>query len=325
VERVTGEWIGAGLDEALDFCRELGLGRQVDRSRRFQEHRACLAELTEALQVGGQDAARDLFESNRLRALTAFTEGWSELVESLPFIRTVPRDIIGRKLAAMLQGPPLPTDEDPNTNQGRKIVFELTMASKLWRAVLAPELVEPDIRCQVDGRAVYVACKRPFSEKSARQAYADALGQIADVLKEAPKSRGVVALSLTRLINPGDRVLKHENEEIGKRYLSSEMGPLAQEMISTTDWPPPPTGTMGILWHVITAGFDRSQALSVAAQQLNVQPTGPLVRRTKCSCGSCTASSARCGTPKANHESAADLARRASPRAAEPLRAHRVE
>ncbi len=32
---------------------------------------------------------------------------------------------------------------------------------------------------------------------------------------------------------------------------------------------------MGILWHVITSGFDRSQALLVAAQQLNVQPTSP--------------------------------------------------
>jgi hypothetical protein len=42
VERVTWEWIGAGLDEALGFCRELGLGPQVERCRRFQEHRACL-------------------------------------------------------------------------------------------------------------------------------------------------------------------------------------------------------------------------------------------------------------------------------------------
>ena len=52
MERVTWEWIAAGLDEAFGFCREIGLGLQVERSRRFREHRACVAELTGALQAG---------------------------------------------------------------------------------------------------------------------------------------------------------------------------------------------------------------------------------------------------------------------------------
>ena len=274
MDRVSWNWILNGLDEALEFCRRLRLGERFEGGR-FGKYRVWVAELVSALKTGGQEGARAAFNDHPARSSTALTESF-ELADILPFARSLAPEIIKRRLMKILLGPARPADETTNTNEARNILFELTMASKLWRAGLVPELVEPDIRCQVGGRAVYVACERPFSEKSARQAYTDALGQIADVLKEAPaEARGVVALSLTRLFNPGDRFLKHENEEVGKRYLSSEMGRLAQEMISTTDWPPPPAGTMGILWHVITAGFDRSQALIVAAQQLNVQPTRP--------------------------------------------------
>jgi hypothetical protein len=99
--------IGPGFQyEASGFCREIGLELHVERSRRFVEHRACLAELIAALQARGQDGVRDLFDRDRLRAFTALTEG-AELVESLPFIRPVPRYLIRRKLTRVLQGPPL--------------------------------------------------------------------------------------------------------------------------------------------------------------------------------------------------------------------------
>jgi len=74
VERVTWSWIIKGLDDALDFCRSLGLVRRVEASR-FQEHRACLAQLAAALTTGGQETARAVFEANRLQAVTALTEG----------------------------------------------------------------------------------------------------------------------------------------------------------------------------------------------------------------------------------------------------------
>ena len=276
MERVTWEGIGAGLDEAFGFCREIGLGLQVERSRRFQEHRACLAELRAAVRAGGLDAARALFDRHRGRASPAVTEG-AELAGSLPFIRTVPRDLIRRKLAVILQGPPLPAAEDANTNQALlNVLFELTMASKLWGAGLAPELGEPDIRCWVDGRAVYVACKRPVSRRGARQAYTDALAQLAAVLRSAPVgARGIVALSITRFVNPGDRVFVHERDAIGKAQLSAEMTRAAHWLTRPMSWPAPPEGTIGLLWHVITPGFDRRQHLLVAVQQLDVQPTSP--------------------------------------------------
>ncbi len=275
VEPVTWERIGAGLEEAFTFCRELDLGLDVERGRRFQEHRACLAELTAALQAGGQEAARELYDRDRVRAFTAWTEG-AELVDSLPFIRTVPPDLTRRKLARILRGPTRPPDENPNANEGCDMLFELTMASKLWRAGLKPELGEPDMRCRVNGRFLYVKCKRPFSRPGARQAYTDALAQLTGALRRAPAgARGIVALSITRFVNPGDRLFVHEREAVGKTHLSDEMTRVAQWLMRPQGWPAPPEGIMGRLWHVITPGFDRSLNLFVVVQQLNVEPTSP--------------------------------------------------
>jgi len=273
LERVSWDWILTGLDEALAFCRELGLDEHLEGSR-FQEHRACLAEMVGALKAGGQEAARDFFDANRLRSFTALTES-AELVESLPFAKTVPHEVIIPKLTEVLKGPVLPTTENANTNQARNILFELTLAAKLWRAGLSPELGEhPDVRCSVDGRPVHIECKRPFSRLGARRAYTRALKQILTGLKDAPTgSRGIVALSITRLINTGHLVFMHENEAHGKEVLGKAMENLARTM--TITWPHPPPEIIGLLWHVVTPGFDRSQPLLVMVQQMKVQPTGP--------------------------------------------------
>jgi hypothetical protein len=70
-------------------------------------------------------------------------------------------------------------------------------------------------------------------------------------------------------------VFVHERGAIGKAQLSAEMTRTAQWLMRPMLWPAPPEGTIGLLWHVITPGFDRHQNLLVAVQQLNAQPTSP--------------------------------------------------
>ncbi|HKX02193.1 MAG TPA: hypothetical protein VJX71_06820 [Methylomirabilota bacterium] len=275
MERLTWASIGAGLDDALAVCRKIGLGLQVERSRRFQEHRACLAELTAAWHAGGSDAARELFDRDRVRACTALTEA-AELVESLPFIRTLPWDRVGSQLAVILQGSPLPTDAAAAATRARDALFELTMASQLWRAGWAPDFGAPGLRCWGNGRVLYLECKRPVSRRGARQAHTDALEHLTWGLRGAPAgARGIVALSIGRFVNPGDRLVMYERDALGKAHLSGEMTRVAEWLMRPMGQPVPPEGTIGLLWHVITPGFDRHQNLLVVDQQLTVQPMTP--------------------------------------------------
>ncbi len=70
----------------------------------------------------------------------------------------------------------LPTDEGKNTNHGRNVLFELNLASTLWRADLHPERGEhPDVRCWVDRRPIYIQGKRPLPAKGADKAFSKAV------------------------------------------------------------------------------------------------------------------------------------------------------
>jgi hypothetical protein len=278
MDRVSWDWILNGLDEALGFCRGLDLGRHVEGSR-FEEHRAWVAELLAELKTGGQETARAAFHRDPVRSFAALTEG-SELAGILSFAKTVPAHTIKRKLLDVLQGPALPTAEGKNTNLGRNVLFELNLASKLWRAGFSPILGEhPDVLCRVDGRDIYIECKRPLSENGIGVAYRRALYQLATDLKGTtnPDARGVVALSLTRLLNPGDLVFMHPTEGAGVEGLGDWLEQTAERLCS--GWREPSPATIGILWHVLTPGYVRRERLVVGAEQLNTQPTRPVDSR----------------------------------------------
>jgi len=277
MDRVSWNWILNGLDEALMFCRGLDLGHHVEGSR-FEEHRAWVAELIAEIKIGGQEAAGAAFHRDPVRSFTALTEG-SELAGILSFAKTVPAGAIKRKLVDVLQGPALPTAEGKNTNLGRNVLFELNLASKLWRAGFSPILGEhPDILCRVNGRDIYIECKRPLSEKGVGPAYRRALFQLSTNLKGANSdARGVVALSLTRLLNPGDLVFMHQTEGAGVEGLGDWLEQTAGRLCA--GWREPRPSTIGILWHVLTPGYVRRERLVVGAEQLNTQPTRPVDSR----------------------------------------------
>lgn len=276
MDRVSWDWILNGLDEALDFCQGLGL-RQRFEAGRFGEHRVRVAKLVSALKIGGQNGAKAEFNEHPARSSTALTEGF-ELAETLPFARSVASETIKPRLVRILRGPAVPTDENANTNEARNVLFELNVASKLWRAGFQPELSEhPDVRCSIDGRAVHIECKRPFSRSGSRQAYTDSLAQIRKGLAEAPRSaRGVVALSVTRLLNVGNRVIEH----CTKDPLEDRLGELLERATAEVSrgWNEPAPEVIGLLWHVATPALDTSQtpALFGVAEQLNVQAKSPL-------------------------------------------------
>lgn len=184
MERVTWQTISKDVAEAMEICRAMGLAGLVARSR-FEVYEERLSRMLEALNVGGQEGAREVFDEDRVLSGVALAE-CAEVATLLPFIKSQKIEILRPKLERVLVGPNIPTDEDQNSNLGRNILFELNLASKLWAAGLDPVLGEcPDLSCEIENRVLLIECKRPTSMGGARKAIRRASDQIVHGAKRA--------------------------------------------------------------------------------------------------------------------------------------------
>jgi hypothetical protein len=268
VKRVTWQLIADDVDEAIELCRNIGLADLVQASR-FAAYRQRLRELLSALARGGQEAARDVFDTDRILSGVALGE-CAELATLVPFIKSQTRETIRPKLERVLIGPVIPTDEDQNSSRGRNTLFELNLAAKLWTAGLDPTLGErPDLSCEIDGRRMLIECKRPASMGGARKAIAKARDQIVRDLKTCRAgSRGVIALSVAKIVNPGDRLFVYRGEAAGRAGLSAVLDSNRNALEDT--WRALPDKIMGMIWHLVTIAVDEETHLGIVAQETTV-------------------------------------------------------
>lgn len=109
------------------------------------------------------------------------------------------------KLQGAISGPLNPAQETAQNAAGRNAMFELVLAAE-WRLKgLRAEPGEPDITLRIDPFIFSVQCKRPFS--SSRRAMESnvrrALSQLRDNLEADGGSRGIAAISVSHMLNPG--------------------------------------------------------------------------------------------------------------------------
>src|SRR5262249_23292440 len=138
VQRFTWDAVRVGLEGALTLCKGLGLAKSVDRSR-FITYQRVVTNLVSALKDGGVEAARTQFDQDRALSLIALTEA-AELADVADFARQYGVEHLRSTLRRALHGPELPTEEDENSNEGRNRLFELVVASDLWKAGLRPRV-----------------------------------------------------------------------------------------------------------------------------------------------------------------------------------------
>src|SRR5207253_641949 len=144
--------------------RMIGFSDEVDTSR-FAEYRRRLQRFVDARSQPERLDEVVKEDSDTDRAIGGFAQVESlELAGLVPFLETCDESVLQSKVRAILGGPVLPVDEDQASNQARNIMFELSLASKLVRAGLAPQLGEhPDLQCEVDEKGLWIECKRPLS------------------------------------------------------------------------------------------------------------------------------------------------------------------
>jgi hypothetical protein len=265
------------LKETLEFCASLSSAAAVKASR-FNKYHERIQRLCEIIQNYPperlpQEIDKELTSEN-LEYVLSLTESL-EFVSAVSFLKTCEPEVIRRKIATVLRGPVLPNDEDENSNEARNTLFELNFASKLRKAGLnALPGMDADIECTIGGKHLLIECKRPFKEHNLRKQIKKAGKQLKARSKTCPPgSRGIVAVSLSKTINPGDKFFVYLDESSAKDALSRKLEEVAKAAKGA--WADLGKKTIGIIFHVITASLDRKNDRYSLGEQFNAHPLAP--------------------------------------------------
>jgi hypothetical protein len=265
-QRTSFEQVIADLDRALALCRNLGLSAEVETSR-FVEYRERLQRFVDlrAQPNGIDELLKNDSDTDRMIAGISQVEGL-ELANLVLFLEKCDPDVLRPKLREVLGGPVVPKDEDQASNQARNFMFELALAWTLERAGLRPTLGErPDLQCEVEGKRLLIECKRPFSGRTVTKRIGEANGTLLGALKKAPPgSRGIIAVSVSRVLNEGSMFLLYSSEKEASRHLADELERMARAEALQRQSPPK---IIGVLFHIMTPALHReTQRMDLASQ-----------------------------------------------------------
>jgi hypothetical protein len=177
----------------------------------------------------------------------------------------------------VISGPEFVTAETYET-RARNLLFELNIASRLWETGLSPQLGEhPDVECEVSSVAVLVQCKRPFSRNTVGRAIADAESQLRRDLQTRTGAKGVIAVSVSKTLNPGDRQISVAGEPAWRDSLRAMVRDVADKQYGATDQLP---GEIIAIWyHAIMPGLDEAtSSASEISFERDTRPREPKPR-----------------------------------------------
>jgi hypothetical protein len=211
-------------------------------------------------------------------------EHWFPLIEALEaseIFRTFEKDsspALSSALKRALSGPMLPTDESPKNSDGRNVWYELALAAEWKRRGAMVSIGEPDLQLVRDNMTFLVACKRPAKQESIHANIRDAIAQLEENLDKAPEGTyGVAAISLTRILNPGDKVFFGDLNDLGA-LVEKEMEGHRRHLRSVDD----PRICCAIFEVTTPSNFDRGVDLSRAsfavAQELKPSEGSKILR-----------------------------------------------
>lgn len=268
--RKSFEEILRELDATLEFCRSIGVdtteSRFVEHLRRL-DHLVTFARLRrQGIAVGR--SVEDELQKGGLYYIVALAES-AELGDILPFLRTCDPDVIRPKLRDVLRGPVLPTDEDAESNQSRNTLFELNIAARLHGVGFLPVVGEhPDVACTVNGMELFFECKRPFSPSRVSKNINKAAKQLKSDLAGHPGARGVIAISLSKVLNAGDKLYAFDREADGRLGLAEALSTAAEGSFRLAQKKLAGSKIVGIIYHVITPALNRQLDMYYVVQQL---------------------------------------------------------
>lgn len=195
-----------------------------------------------------------------------------EFVDSINALRQQACNIPDRTLSTALDGPTDLLSETERSNAGRNTMFEIAMAGRLARAGLHPTLgEEPDIHLEYEGRNIFIQCKRVFSGAAVSKRLAEAARQLRRDLgkSSSPRDCGIIAISVSRLFNPGDKLLVSHDENGLREKLHTEIDGLIRENIKDYREVKEPK-ICGVLYHLSTPAYLQDVQMYIGAHSVTV-------------------------------------------------------
>lgn len=268
MDRVTYQEILKDLEEIAQWLCGV-THRQFDRIRVHQRNVAALAQATNEGTLDQFIAG--LGADKRREVMCSLTESM-EFVDSIKALRKQDCRIPVPVLEAALDGPADLHFKDENSNRGRNTMFEIAIAGRVARAGLTPELGgEPDVRFDLEGRQILIECKRVFSEKGIARCLAVAGRQLKRDLARScdPRDCGIIAVSISRVFNQGDKMFVARNEDMLRERLREEVDSVIQRQEGTYRNVRDPK-IAGFLFHLSTPAFLEDVGLFMAAHSVTI-------------------------------------------------------
>lgn len=204
--------IAADYEAAVRWVGAVGF--PVERGR-IADYRKIVSSLSANFEVKGWGNLDDA--AQRDRVFTALLE-IRELVSIFRGLSETTTSAAVAGLKHYLKGPVLLADEDPNTssNRPRNIGFELYLNALFTFAGLEPKYGSTaDLSFSCLGKPYYVEAKRPLSAPSAETSIRIAKRQLSERLNSrgSEQAFGLLALDLSKVINPDNKVMPVFSEE----------------------------------------------------------------------------------------------------------------
>lgn len=274
-DRRLDDQFAAELDRIAAWLVQQGIRRQ----NRFELYRQNIEWLR----------AHDL-EPDRARVHADFekrgriTEVLSTFVETIEMVETIPTLIDAGivvpvdLLKKAFSGPLDTFREDAGSNQARNAMFELTMGAMAARRGLRPVLstANPDVQFEFENRRVNIECKRVISESKVLGRIEEGIKQLTKSVRNKTDDVGIVAVSLAKLFNPGDRIAVVPESAHPHDVLSQELEQLLRRAEPVLARLAQPAVTAILLYlaspcYVPGAGYTRASCGTVFPMNLDEQ------------------------------------------------------
>jgi hypothetical protein len=190
------------LRDAISWAESRGI--IMNASSRIKSYLTHVEAIEQAWRSDGGEA---LIQTETLNDLVnSLMEGdiMGQVVKEIRKIDCVDNKLL-ENIDKICAGPRRTEDESDrtSTNRARNLFFELRLGAQFLTARLPVRFDEgADLVTSIDGRTVYIECKRAFTANKLGQLISDARDQLIKNLGRNPLGFGIIALELTRVVPP---------------------------------------------------------------------------------------------------------------------------